>query len=621
LRFQLLGPVQAEGGARWARQAALRIRAALIQADAVIGVEDERISKFGKTVRRISGTAVRAVEPAGKSELQSRWFDESVMRVTNHMLWLLAVSFCYRGIGLTFVLGGSWVEQQMATLPGSGGAHGPLSWLPGAATLDGLMAKLGFEAVWVATILWLGLYHLWPALLTFLLRRLRWPQLVPAAALIFLTHQAIFMLGPAVEMMKGAFTGDFWRFWHMFLLLLVGVENWAFLFFGFLVASRLRRTQRIFRRGLEKGEENLSLVRVWLGRLSLAASLIVIAFWSVFFGSDGLQALASRAGSGASPKQVKYEPVTNDLPDIGVSWVLDSGWQEEAAAARPGAHHLFRSKDVLFATAEVRDSQALPQELQGDSQQLLGRSQEESFRSLVHPQVSGVARAVQSDGLDWLELEFNAAFSIRPNLEIHFLLRARADRARQATLVVGCPLAAWGQFKDRARAATDGFHLGTRQPGRQFEPPAAGTSLNPYRGTKQPYLCRLPGTWQRQFAPAPSDLFLMRGKDLVFSVVLEPLPAVGTEFITLVQAEGLALQMLRQSPQFDLLGSEEVQLGGRPGRLLRVRYRAQQDQSVITEYRVLAAHSGWLYQVRALTTNPDRDLPLLEGLLAGVQFP
>src|SRR5439155_26402648 len=71
----------------------LQIRAAMMGADAVVDVQEERLPEFRRTVWRTSGMAIRAVDSAGRMELRSRWFATQVSRLSFWMLILIGVSF------------------------------------------------------------------------------------------------------------------------------------------------------------------------------------------------------------------------------------------------------------------------------------------------------------------------------------------------------------------------------------------------------------------------------------------------------------------------------------------------------------------------------------------------
>ncbi len=61
-RYQLLRTVEAKSDKRRTAEASLRVRAAVMGADAVVDLQEEFLPDFPRTVRRMTGTAVRAVD-------------------------------------------------------------------------------------------------------------------------------------------------------------------------------------------------------------------------------------------------------------------------------------------------------------------------------------------------------------------------------------------------------------------------------------------------------------------------------------------------------------------------------------------------------------------------------
>lgn len=606
MRFQLLGQVEADGKRRRTREGALRIRGALLRADAVVGLEEERIPGVGQTLKRTSGTAVRAIDPAGRSELKGQWFSERTSRLTVFMFWLLGASLVVR----TFTL---FIARSDL---------GPLSqWLPDGALLQ--------SAPLLPLVAGIAGAHVWPLGLCLLLRGLRWPQLMPAAAITFLTYNAVPLLSLVTLMFAASVTGDWTRAWHTLLLLIAGVEGWSLMFLGFLLGRRIWRTHREFRVAMRKAETSPPAGRVWAGRLALVVSVVIAVVSSVFVVRAGFRlGTAREAGTGTASSLLAagYKPQTNDLPDIGVSWELNSGWLEDPALAQPGFEHFFNFKHLLFARTRVQETQALPPRLRGDHKRLLLLTQEREFRDLVRPESLGEAQPIQTDGIDWSEMKFKGVVANQPNLEFRFLLRAHADSTRQATVLIFCSSNVWEQLNDMAQAAADGFHLGSFPLARKLVPAPAGTRFGTYKGTRQPYVCRLPGVWQRQAAPPASDprliadLLLSRGSDVWFGVLLQDVSLWQEGGFSLQGTEKIELNALQQqTTEFKLLRGEDVEVGTHRGRLLSLFFR--KDALAFTLLRALVIHSGWLYHVSAWTTNPKPDLRLLEEALAGIEFP
>ncbi len=78
VRFQMLGPVEAHEVKRWEAEAKLFVRSRIIGADAVVNLREERLSGFRRGSTRLAGTAIRAVDQAGRQELISRWFGPQI---------------------------------------------------------------------------------------------------------------------------------------------------------------------------------------------------------------------------------------------------------------------------------------------------------------------------------------------------------------------------------------------------------------------------------------------------------------------------------------------------------------------------------------------------------------
>jgi hypothetical protein len=117
------------------------------------------------------------------------------------------------------------------------------------------------------------------------------------------------------------------------------------------------------------------------------------------------------------------------------------------------------------------------------------------------------------------------------------------------------------------------------------------------------------------------DLWLARADGLEVTVLLEDLSqALERTPLSVSQAAAMVLASLNtKRPGFQLLGREDVEVGGRRGQMLHSRYTV--GKLAVTELRVLVLDSGWLYHVLALSTKPAPDPLQLEQLLAGFEFP
>ena len=117
------------------------------------------------------------------------------------------------------------------------------------------------------------------------------------------------------------------------------------------------------------------------------------------------------------------------------------------------------------------------------------------------------------------------------------------------------------------------------------------------------------------------DLWLARADGLEFAVMLEDLSqTLENKCLSIFQFENALVGGLKvEMPDLQLTNSEDVEVGGRRSRLLRLQYTLK--KKVVTEFRVLVLNSGFLYHLRALSMNPNADSVQLEAVLAGFEFP
>ena len=91
-RYQLLGQLEAKS-TKWSQaRVEIQLSAAVLGADAVVDVREERLPDFFRSIRRISGTAIRAVDQAGRLGLKSRWYADQISRLTRLMFIMLIIS-------------------------------------------------------------------------------------------------------------------------------------------------------------------------------------------------------------------------------------------------------------------------------------------------------------------------------------------------------------------------------------------------------------------------------------------------------------------------------------------------------------------------------------------------
>lgn len=151
---QFLGTVQFVAADRRHADRGAQLRAGLMGADALIGVERRRRAELGIGGTQVSGTAVRVKDPTERRLLRYRWFAEEVHSLVNRALLILAAQM------VVIVL-----LDAMHYFGWSG--------ITRAETLAGLGKGL-------------ALFYSWPLLLLALLRFLKWPQLLRAAGLAVL---------------------------------------------------------------------------------------------------------------------------------------------------------------------------------------------------------------------------------------------------------------------------------------------------------------------------------------------------------------------------------------------------------------------------------------------------
>ncbi len=75
MRFQLLGRVEFANQSRFLARETVRLQAAMLGAEGVVDLQEERLNSVTKTWRA-SGTAVRAIDDAGRMALNLHWFEE-----------------------------------------------------------------------------------------------------------------------------------------------------------------------------------------------------------------------------------------------------------------------------------------------------------------------------------------------------------------------------------------------------------------------------------------------------------------------------------------------------------------------------------------------------------------
>jgi serine/threonine-protein kinase len=259
MRYQTLGAVEFQDAKPQRADVGLQVRAAMMGADAVVDVQEERLPQLGRTVHRRSGMAIKAVDTAGRRELRSRWFATELSQLSRWMLRFISVSF----LG---TLVGSW----LISVVGIGGIGIPLA--PGQTVLQ----RLAMVTLVVVLI------HSWPLVVTSLTRWSLWPQLLRAAALAVLALGAKTVAGLLGCLAAGVVHGQ-WVGSTVLLLTLLDPINLGLLLFACFLCRRAWRAYGEYRRVAPDAEQGIPSTRRVGGRLALAASGLYLALVGGFF--------------------------------------------------------------------------------------------------------------------------------------------------------------------------------------------------------------------------------------------------------------------------------------------------------------------------------------------------
>jgi hypothetical protein len=248
MRHQVLGVVEYKGAKARRARAGLQLRAAMMGADAVVDVQEERLPGFWRTVRRASGTAIRAVDQDGRLEVRSRWFAEEASRVGSWMLVLVGVSAVVTVLSSLFL-----------TVIGVLGA-GASPLLPDAPLAPGetFVDRLATTAAVV------GLIHAWPFAVALLARLTLWPQLLRPAALAVLA-----LVARSLALFLGLVATSVWTGrWEALphLLLFLDPSNLAILVFGWFVYRRAVSAYADYRALVPDDEHHPALARRAISR-------------------------------------------------------------------------------------------------------------------------------------------------------------------------------------------------------------------------------------------------------------------------------------------------------------------------------------------------------------------
>jgi serine/threonine protein kinase/tetratricopeptide (TPR) repeat protein len=234
-RYQLLGAVEAKANKRRIAEAGLQVRAAMIGADSVVDLQEELLPDFRRTVRRLTGTAVRAIDAEGRFEFRSRWYADRVVRVGTWALVLLLISLPSTVLGaITFEAIEHWRLGIMT-------ADAPVAPPTPLAVPSDLLRRALRELAIIAAV------HAWPLGLVALARGLRWPQLVRplALTLIGFALRPVYLLAGLIAgaLFSGGWPGLFYT--SVFLL---DPVNLAMMVFGLFLGRAAWMADREFRR-------------------------------------------------------------------------------------------------------------------------------------------------------------------------------------------------------------------------------------------------------------------------------------------------------------------------------------------------------------------------------------
>jgi serine/threonine protein kinase len=249
IRHQLLGPVEGSGKTRWEARASATVRATMIGADALVDIEEDRLSDDMHTRWRFSGSAVRAVDAQERTRLWEKWHGTQVVHFCR---W----SFLYL---VLLAIGGLCVSL-----------------------------ALGFGAL-LRNLL---VVFAWSCLSVSLLRLLGWPQLLKSASISLATLAVSAMALMIFSVHR------IWEMYHLTFsdkrdladpILLVVFLGWGYLGFGLFLAGRAWRLRSAaLSPGAASGARR-PRVRRLASSLSLACSCAVVALGLLAILSQGMQ--------------------------------------------------------------------------------------------------------------------------------------------------------------------------------------------------------------------------------------------------------------------------------------------------------------------------------------------
>ncbi len=257
VRFQMLGPVEAHGEKRWRAEARLQIRSGVVGADAVIDLRKEHLPGFGRSRTRLSGTAIRAVDQAGRQELISRWFGNQINSVAKPCYLFILISFVPAILNTLLML--------FARSRESPPTAGPVPLIVAGGVIVVLL-------------------HLWPLIMLIGLHwswwlQLVWPATISLAALAF--RSLLWPLGVLVGLGIGG-TARVTLESSFVLSGLLDPGGWVLLLFGASVVRRVLRVRAQYRRWAPDVGGPVTTTRRLVGWAALvisAAYFLTLALW------------------------------------------------------------------------------------------------------------------------------------------------------------------------------------------------------------------------------------------------------------------------------------------------------------------------------------------------------
>lgn len=252
VQYQLLGLLEVSLPNLRSAERGMQIRGAMVGADAVIELQSERRPLFDRTVRRLTGTAVRVVDRTARIELIADWFSEQAKRLSMGMLIVTAL----------FLAGGALTSLLVDTKT------------PYLKKLILPMALCG-----------------WPLVIAGLVRCLRWPQLAEPAALTFAGWGIGAIVGKVCGSLLALLTAKFGL--SLFLLAsTIDPTQLAATTFQLLVAHRLRQAFHTYRAVLPRDPPEPTRERT---RVSACAKWAAVLFIITVIGLPAWLGLAPAA--------------------------------------------------------------------------------------------------------------------------------------------------------------------------------------------------------------------------------------------------------------------------------------------------------------------------------------